>query len=158
LVLIGTGLLMVRGWSTAVTRSLEASRPALDSTGLPKANENIVQNHLNLPYGGELVNLVATPERASELHVKSRDWPSWELTDRQLCNLELLLNGGFSPLRGFMSRANYEGTCSTMRLADGALWPVPIVLDVSEKFARSIGPGSAVALRDPEGAMLAASC
>jgi len=115
-----------------------------------------VQTHLNPPYGGELIDLIATPERAAELHIKSRDWPSWELTARQLCDLELLLNGGFSPLRGFMSRADYEGTCSRMLLADGKLWPIPIVLDVPDNFAKSIGPGSAVALRDPEGVMLAA--
>jgi sulfate adenylyltransferase len=109
-----------------------------------------------LPHGGELTNLLATPERVVELQVESRDWPSWELTARQLCDLELLLNGGFSPLRGFMSRADYEGTCSRGRLADGKLWPVPIVLDVQEKFTHSIGPGKTVALRDPEGVMLAA--
>lgn len=113
-------------------------------------------NHLNLPHGGELTNLLATPERVVELQVESRDWPSWELTARQLCDLELLLNGGFSPLRGFMSRADYESTCSRGRLADGKLWPVPIVLDVQEKFTHSIGPGKTVALRDPEGVMLAA--
>jgi sulfate adenylyltransferase len=115
-----------------------------------------VLNHLNLPHGGELTNLLATPERVFELQVESRDWPSWELTARQLCDLELLLNGGFSPLRGFMSRADYESTCSRGRLADGKLWPVPIVLDVQEKFTHSIGPGKTVALRDPEGVMLAA--
>jgi sulfate adenylyltransferase len=55
-----------------------------------------------------------------------------------------------------MLRADYEGTCSRGRLADGKLWPVPIVLDVQEKFTHSIGPGKTVALRDPEGVMLAA--
>jgi sulfate adenylyltransferase len=115
-----------------------------------------VLNHLNLPYGGELTNLLAAPERVSELQVESRDWPSWELTARQLCDLELLLNGGFSPLRGFMSRADYESSCTRGRLADGKLWPIPIVLDVPEKFASSIGPAKTVALRDPEGVMLAA--
>lgn len=115
-----------------------------------------MQDHLNPPYGGELVDLMVPPERASKLQAESRDWPSWELTAKQLCDLELLLNGGFSPLRGFMSRRDYENSCSRMRLADGTLWPIPIVLDVSEKFAQSIGEGSSVALRDPEGVMLAA--
>jgi sulfate adenylyltransferase len=67
-----------------------------------------------------------------------------------------MMNGGFSPLRTFMSRADYEGVCCRMRLGDGTLWPIPIMLDVSEEFVRSIGPGRTVALRDPEGAMLAA--
>ena len=113
-------------------------------------------DRLNPPHGGELVNLIASSERAAELQVESREWPSWDLTPRQLCDLELLLNGGFSPLRGFMSRADCESTCTRLRLADGRIWPIPIVLDVADEFARNIGPGSSIALRDPEGVMLAA--
>ena len=114
-----------------------------------------METHLNAPHGGELVELMAGPERAAEIQAKSRDWPSWDLTPRQVCDLELLLNGGFSPLRGFMRRTDYESVCQKMRLAEGKLWPVPITLDVTEEFARSIKPGSLVALRDPEGVMLA---
>jgi len=113
-------------------------------------------DRLNPPYGGELVNLIAAPGRVAQLHAESKSWLSWDLTPRQLCDLELLLTGGFSPLRGFMRRADYESTCSRMRLADGRLWPVPIVLDVAEEFARSIGKGSTIALRESEGVMLAA--
>ena len=66
------------------------------------------------------------------------------------------MSGGFSPLRGFMNRADYEGVCHNMRLANGTLWPMPITLDVSEEFARKLTPGSSkIALRDPEGVMLA---
>src|SRR5207245_6864369 len=72
-----------------------------------------------------------------------------------LCDLELLTNGAFSPLRGFLGRRDYEAVCGSMRLADGALWPIPVTLDVTEEFRRSIGPGASIALRDPEGAMLA---
>jgi len=115
-----------------------------------------MQDHLNPPHGGELVNQVATPARSAELQADSRKWPSWDLSPRQLCDLELLLNGGFSPLRGFMSRADYESTCTRMRLTDGKIWPIPIVLDVSDEFARTIGAGTSIALRDPEGVMLAA--
>lgn len=113
-------------------------------------------DHLNAPHGGELLNLIVTSERTAELKAKSKNWPSLDLTRRQLCDLELLLNGGFSPLRGFMSRADYESVCSEMRLKDGRLWPVPIVLDVTEEFVKSIGSGKIVALRDPEGVLLAA--
>jgi len=124
-------------------------------TTIQEQGTNRPPDRLNPPHRGELVNLIVSPERASELHVESRRWSSWDLTPRQLCDLELLLNGGFSPLRGFMSRADYEGTCGRMRLEDGTIWPIPIVLDVSEEFARGIGPGSSIALRDPEGVMLA---
>jgi sulfate adenylyltransferase len=114
-------------------------------------------SHLIPPHGGELVNLIVSPERAEELKARSRDWPSWDLTPRQLCDLELLLSGGFSPLRGFMNRADYEGVCRKMRLASDLLWPIPITLDVSEDFARKLTAGSSkVALRDAEGVMLAA--
>ena len=113
-------------------------------------------SHLIPPHGGELVNLIAQPERIRELKAHSREWPSWDLTARQLCDLELLMSGGFSPLRGFMTRADYEGVCHNMRLASGVLWPMPITLDVTEDFAKSLEPGSGkVALRDPEGVMLA---
>jgi sulfate adenylyltransferase len=69
------------------------------------------------------------------------------------------MSGGFSPLRGFMTRkADYEGVCHNMRLASGVLWPMPITLDVTEEFAKKLTPGSSkVALRDAEGVMLA-SC
>jgi len=113
-------------------------------------------NHLIAPHGGVLLDLVVSEARAQELKEASRDWPSWDLTERQVCDLELLLNGGFSPLRGFMDRVAYEGVLQDMRLADGTLWPIPITLDVKEAFAEKLSKGDTVALRDPEGVMVAA--
>ena len=115
----------------------------------------ISSSHLIPAHGGKLVDLIAQPEAANELKTHSREWPSWDLTARQLCDLELLLSGGFSPLCGFMTRADYEGVCHNMRLSSGLLWPMPITLDVTEEFAKTLKPGSSkVALRDPEGVML----
>jgi len=112
-------------------------------------------SHLIPPHGGELIDLTVQPEKAAELKAESREWPSWDLTPRQLCDLELLMSGGFSPLRGFMTKADYEGVRDKMRLANGVLWPIPITLDVKEEFAKSLKPGhSKIALRDPEGVML----
>src|SRR5436305_8504938 len=112
--------------------------------------------HLPVAHGGELIDLYVGPERRAEIKAESRGLPSWDLTARQLCDLELLLNGGFSPLRGFMKKADYERVCNEMRLASGILWPIPITLDVSEDFAKSLSAGhSKIALRDPEGVMLA---
>ena len=66
------------------------------------------------------------------------------------------MSGGFSPLRGFMTKADYEGVCHNMRLVSGLIWPMPITLDVTEEFAKKLTPGSSkVALRDAEGVMLA---
>jgi sulfate adenylyltransferase len=113
-------------------------------------------SHLIPPHGGELIDLIATPERSAALKAQSREYPSWDLTARQTCDLELLLSGGFSPLRGFMTRVDYEGVCHNMRLKSGVLWPMPITLDVTEAFAKTLKPGSSkIALRDPEGVMLA---
>ncbi len=108
------------------------------------------------PHGGELVDLLVSGEKAEELRERSKGWPSWDLSERQLCDVELLLCGGFSPLRGFMGREDYEGVCGRMRLRDGTLWPMPVTLDVSEEVAKRIGPGSFLALRDGEGVMVAA--
>ena len=115
-----------------------------------------MSDHLIEAHGGSLVNLMVGSERAKELKADSRDWPSIDLTPRQLCDLELLMNGGFSPLRGFLNKADYESVCENMRLADGTLWPMPITLDVSAETAETLKAGSKVALRDPEGVMLAA--
>ncbi|HEX9097376.1 MAG TPA: bifunctional sulfate adenylyltransferase/adenylylsulfate kinase [Candidatus Dormibacteraeota bacterium] len=108
------------------------------------------------PHGGVLVDLMADPGRAAELRVESAGWVSWDLTPRQLCDLELLLGGGFSPLRGFLGRHDYESVVSRMRLTDGTLWPIPVTLDVPADVASKLGLGASLALRDPEGVMLAA--
>ena len=108
-----------------------------------------------------LANLAPVPElfvsydSAQKLKVEAGNLPSWDLTPRQVCDLELLMNGGFHPLKGFMTEADYNGVVEDMRLASGALWPIPIMLDVSEKFAGTIEPGQDIALRDAEGVILA---
>ena len=115
-----------------------------------------MDDHLIPPHGGKLVQLLASEERQAEIKAQSRDWPSFDLKDRHLFDLELLLNGGFSPLTGFMTEKEYTGVCSDMRLPNGTLWPMPITLDVSEEFASGLKAGeSKVALRDAEGVMLA---
>lgn len=113
-------------------------------------------SHLIAPHGGELIELIVPGKKAAELKAESREFPSWDLTPRQVCDLELLMSGGFSPLTGFMNKADFEGVCQNMRLASGVLWPIPITLDVKEEFAKTLKPGSSkVALRDGEGVMLA---
>jgi sulfate adenylyltransferase len=114
-----------------------------------------VTSHLIAPHGGTLVDLVVSPERSAELKEQSRDFASWDLTPRQICDLELLVNGGFSPLAGFMGKADYDSVCDKMRLASGTLWPMPITLDVSQELGDKLKKGDRVALRDAEGVMLA---
>ncbi len=115
-----------------------------------------MSDHLIPPHGGTLVDLQVSEEREKELARSSRDWLSWDLTPHQLCDLELLLNGAFSPLRGFMTQRDFDPVCQSMRLGDGTLWPTPITLDVPEQVANDLAPGTSLALRDPEGVMLAA--
>lgn len=112
-------------------------------------------SHLIDPHGGELTELLAPPARQEELNELSRDWPSWDLTPRQLCDLELLMVGGFAPLTGFMTREESESVCASMRLPDGTLWPIPITLDLTEEAAEGLEVGGQLALRDEEGVMLA---
>ena len=107
------------------------------------------------PHGGELRELLVPSADRESLRREAVQLPSWELTERQLCDLELLLNGGFSPLEGFMGRADYDRVVSDMRLASGALWPIPVTLDLSEAAAAGLSPGGRLALRDAEGAPLA---
>jgi sulfate adenylyltransferase len=111
--------------------------------------------HLTEPHGGVLKELYLSVEDAAPFKAQAQEYPSWDLTPRQLCDLELLLNGGFSPLDGFLNRADYQRVVEDMRLADGTLWPMPITLDVSEEFAGQLDRGTRVALRDPEGVLIA---
>ena len=99
--------------------------------------------------------LYVSAESAAKLKVEAGELPSWDLTPRQICDLELLMNGGFAPLKGFLSEADYDGVVDNMRLADGSLWPIPITLDVSGAFAENIGVDQDIALRDQEGVILA---
>lgn len=97
--------------------------------------------------------LIVDDARAKELRDASLSFGSLTLTRRQLCDLELLLNGGFAPLDGFMDRAAYERVVTDSRLPDGSLWPIPVVLDVDQALAEKLEPGSMLALRDVEGFM-----
>jgi sulfate adenylyltransferase len=106
-------------------------------------------------------NLAPIPElfvsydSAQKLKIEAAELVSHDLTLRQICDLELLLNGGFNPLKGFLTEADYHGVVDTMRLADGTLWPMPITLDVKPDFADRIEIGQDIALRDQEGVILA---
>ena len=99
--------------------------------------------------------LYVSYDSAQKLKTEAADLPSIDLTLRQICDLELLMNGGFFPLKGFLSEADYNGVVDQMRLENGALWPMPINLDVSEAAAATIEIGQDVALRDQEGVILA---
>lgn len=80
---------------------------------------------------------------------------SLALTPRQICDLELLGNGGFAPLKGFLCQKDYQSVLDNMRLSTGEVWPMPITLDVTEAFAGKVSTGDEIELRDQEGVVLA---
>lgn len=106
-------------------------------------------------HGGSLVNLLASPSRAAAIASQSRAWPSLDLSRPQLAVLELMSNGALSPLRGYMTRREYESVRTRGRLPDGTVWTVPILLRVPADIAQQLSPDSTLALRDAEGVMLA---
>jgi sulfate adenylyltransferase len=110
---------------------------------------------MQLPNLAPIPELYVSYDSAQKLRHEAGDLPSWDLTQRQVCDLELLMNGGFHPLKGFLTEADYHGVVEKMRMADGTLWPMPITLDVSQSFAEKVEPGQDIALRDPEGVILA---
>jgi len=107
------------------------------------------------PHGGVLKELYLGETAAEEEKAKAQDYVSWDLTERQLCDLELLLNGSFSPLDGFLTRAEYDSVVADMHLPSGILWPIPVTLDVLPAFAEKIAVGETIALRDREGVVIA---
>jgi sulfate adenylyltransferase len=109
---------------------------------------------MNMP-SDPLVNLVADEARQKLLKELSFNLPDLSLNERQMCDLELLATGVFSPLDRFMNRSDYESVLDRMRLQNGTLWPLPVALDITATQARGLEAGQSVALRDPEGFLLA---
>ena len=107
------------------------------------------------PNTAPIPELYVSPESARKLKQEAGDLNSFDLTPRQICDLELLMNGGFHPLKGFLSKADYDNVVEEMRLTDGTLWPMPVTLDVPQAFADRVEPGQDIALRDQEGVILA---
>lgn len=115
----------------------------------------ILSAHSEVSSGGKLVDLIVDSKRAEILKQIAANLPDITLNDHQMCDLELLATGIFSPLEGFVIRSDYESILDRMSLQDNTVWPIPIYLDVSEPFARNLEAGQSVALRDPEGFLLA---
>jgi len=106
-------------------------------------------------HGGSAIQLIVNEERATMLKNIALNLPDITLNDRQLCDLELLATGVFSPLDGFMTRPDYEAVLDRMRLQSGVLWPIPVCLSISDTKSRTLEAGQSLALRDHEGFLLA---
>ncbi|CAG8577931.1 22174_t:CDS:2 [Cetraspora pellucida] len=105
----------------------------------------------NIPHGNVLKDAHARDAHKNEsLRIEAESLPSIVLTDRQLCDLELIMNGGFSPLEGFMNQDDYLSVVRNLRLKNGCLWSMPITLDVTEKDIKTLdlAPSKRLVLRD----------
>lgn len=127
--------------------------PQLERSPAIPATSPEARTGLNTPYGGTLVNLLVDDARAAEMKGQAKDLASLTLDERALCDLELLANGAFSPLTGFLGKADYDRVVGEMRLADGTLWPLPVVLPVVP--GDGVAEGKTIALRDVYGNLLA---
>ena len=85
----------------------------------------------------------------------AHELPALTMTERQVSDFELIINGGFSPLTNFMSKADYDSVLDHMRLTDGTIWPVPVMLDAEGDFAEALQRGQEITLRDTQGLLLA---
>jgi len=113
-------------------------------------------------HGGSLVNRIATPQQLPKLQAEAATLPSITLSYREQCDLEMLAIGAFSPLRGFMGKADFEGVCREMRLATvkspdgstGLVFPIPVYLAPPDEVSAKIHVGERVALKDDKGNIL----
>lgn len=95
----------------------------------------ILENTKNIliePYGGKLIDLLVPFEERDEWHAYAANLPRVQISLRNVCDLELMATGGFSPVQRFMGKEDYLSVLETMRLADGMLFPLPITLPVGE--------------------------
>src|SRR5574341_460155 len=106
-------------------------------------------------HGGRLIDLLARGNEAEALRERAAGLRPVRLSARTLSDLELLAVGGFSPLDGFMTQADYKSVVTHMHLASGAAWPIPVTLAVSDEEAEQINEGSAIALTDISDHLLA---
>ncbi|MCK4874067.1 MAG: sulfate adenylyltransferase [Phycisphaerales bacterium] len=91
------------------------------------------------PHGGELVNRLVTGAKLDALTSEAAGLTRIDMTPKQSCDLELIANGGYSPLEGFMGQADFQAVCKDMTLADGTVWAIPILLAVDSANAPKVG-------------------
>jgi len=103
------------------------------------------------PHGGTLIDCYLKGQALADARTRIVSLPRLDLNPRQLCDFDLIANGAFSPLTGFLGEADYRAVVDTMRLADGTLWPMPITLDVSDAVAEAALAAGGLVLTDAEG-------
>ncbi|TVP64569.1 MAG: sulfate adenylyltransferase [Leptolyngbya sp. LCM1.Bin17] len=103
------------------------------------------------PHGGTLVDRLVTADQKGMFLDKADTLPRVTLDERAFSDLVMIAIGGFSPLDGFMAKADYDTVVTDMRLASGLPWAIPVTLSVDEAVADSLKAGDLVRLDDPTG-------
>jgi len=112
-------------------------------------------NGLIAPHGGELIIKMAGESERAELHERARSLAQVEVGSRQLADLEMLAIGAYSPIGGFMNKADYLGSVNDMHLSNGLPWSVPITLSTTSEQAATLKEGSQIALVNAQGTLQA---
>jgi len=107
------------------------------------------------PHGKTLVSFHLSADELSEYSELSNKTASLTLSLKQQCDLEMIVNGAFSPLSTFNNQKDYEEILLNNRLSNGLVWPIPIVLDVPDQFLKSLDKNEYISLRNAEGFLLA---
>ncbi len=114
-----------------------------------------MSSHLIQPHGGTLVNRIVDADKAQELKAAAESLPKITLSAKQACDLEMIAIGAFSPLTGFVKKADFESICKTMHLSNGLVWPIPITLAVDDQVKANLKEGGQAALYHSDGTLLA---
>src|SRR5205809_1102345 len=117
-------------------------------------NENQAASFGSVPHGGRLVNRLLAPEETKDWTREAKSLKSVVLTDREISDVEMITNGGFSPLEGFMVQKDYKSVVKEMRLSTGQIWSIPVTLSVSNEEASGLTEDRPVALLDKEKELL----
>ena len=110
-------------------------------------------NNLITPYGEKLVNLIANEEEIADLKNLATELNSVQISERSMCDFEMMSTGAFSPLDRFMNQADYQSVVETQRLSNGTLFPIPITLPINS--TDDVKLDSQIALRSPKNDLLA---
>lgn len=106
------------------------------------------------PHGGKLVNRILEPQAADAAKIAAKSYKQVTLSLREQGDLELLAVGGFSPLTGFMGSKDFTSVCNDMKLANGTVWPIPVILSPADDVTAAIHVGDTIALNDSKGTLL----
>src|SRR5690348_15876496 len=106
------------------------------------------------PHGGSLVNRIVEETKAATLKKEAASLPVVVLSAREQCDLEMIAIGAFSPLSGFMGQKDFEGVCKNLRLGNGTVWPIPVVLSPADEVAAKLNPGQKISLHDDKNRLM----